>query len=278
MQTHKILDRFELLYPDNKNISDLRRSYIDKDLHSIFRLVNDENHSDLRKVILENNQWSLWKILDKYVDTRLVQSLKFFEVNEILFNQDCLSAGQIKSKLWLVEELKKLDINLGTVFLCAGWYATLATMIFESKLNVKEIRSFDNDPSCLKIAEIFNKPWVMQDWKFKPATYDIHDIDYNSFNYSVMRTNGTECKLTSSPDTIINTSCEHITNFDKWYNKIPKGKLVVLQGNDYFELIEHVNCSADQDSFSEKAPMEKTFYLGTLNLDKYKRFMKIGIK
>ena len=59
--------------------------------------------------------------------------------------------------------------------------------------------------------------------------------------------------ITDVPDTIINTSCEHIHDFELWYNKIPKGKLIILQGNDYFELNEHVNCSADQDSF-EKAP------------------------
>ena len=30
-------------------------------------------------------------------------------------------------------ELKKIGMHLGTVFLCAGWYGTLATMLFESK-------------------------------------------------------------------------------------------------------------------------------------------------
>tara|TARA_B100001057_G_C22754858_1_gene913280 strand:- start:485 stop:1321 length:837 start_codon:yes stop_codon:yes gene_type:complete len=278
METHKILDRFEMLFPLNSKVADLRRACIDKDLHSVFRLIKDDTKEDLRKIIMEDNQWSLWKILDMYVDTRFVQSLKSFEVYKLKWDEDCFSQGQIKSKLWLLHELQKTKLDLGTVFICAGWYGTLATMIFESKLNVNEIRSFDNDPSCLNIAEIFNKPWVMEDWKFKPATYDIHDIDYNSFDYSVIRTNGTECKLTSSPDTIINTSCEHITNFDKWYDKIPNGKLVILQGNDYFELDEHINCSADQDSFSEKAPMTDVLYLGTIDCDKYKRFMKIGIR
>ena len=151
-------------------------------------------------------------------------------------------------------------------------------MLFESKINVDKIRSFDIDDSCRQIAETFNKPWVLEDWKFKPVTEDIHDIDFNSHTYTVTRANGTECSLTDSPDTIINTSCEHIVNFSQWYNQIPKGRLVVLQGNDYFELNEHVNCSADQDSFSEKSPMSNTLYLGTLDCGKYKRFMKIGTK
>ena len=54
MQTHKILDRVELLFPLNSQVADLRRSFIDKDLHSIFRLMNDKNKEHLRKIILEN--------------------------------------------------------------------------------------------------------------------------------------------------------------------------------------------------------------------------------
>ena len=151
-------------------------------------------------------------------------------------------------------------------------------MIFESKINVTKIRSFDIDNSCREIAEIFNKPWVLEDWLFKPVTQDIHDIDFNSHEYTVTRADGTQCSLTDTPDTVINTSCEHIENFPQWFNKIPKGKLVVLQSNDYSDVIEHVNCSMDEKSFSEHAPMETTLYLGTLDLDKYSRFMKIGIK
>ena len=280
MQTHKILDRIELLFPLNSQVADLRRSFIDKDLHSIFRLMNDKNKEHLRKIILENNQWSLWKILDSYVDTRFIQALKSFEVNEIKYDEDCLSKGQIKSKMWLIQELKNLNLDLGVVFLCAGWYSTLATMLFESKIKVDKIRSFDIDESCVAISETFNKPWFVDNWKFKAITQDIMDIDYKThvWQYWSNKNNRMSKPITDQPDTIINTSCEHIENFSQWYNKIPKGKLVVLQSNDYSDVIEHVNCSIDEKSFSEHAPMETILYLGTLDLDKYSRFMKIGIK
>ena len=280
METHKILDRFEMLYPLNSKVADLRRACIDKDLHSVFRLIDDDTKEDLRKIILEDNQWSLWKILGSYVDTRFVQSLKSFVVNEITWDEDCFSQGQIKSKMWLLEELKKLKLDLGTVFLCAGWYGTLATMLFESKIKVDKIRSFDIDESCVEVAEIFNKPWFVDEWKFKSITDDIMNIDYDKhvWQFWSNKNNRMSRPITDVPDTIINTSCEHIHDFELWYNKIPKGKLIILQGNDYFELNEHVNCSADQDSFSEKAPMTDTLYLGTIDCGKYKRFMKIGLK
>ena len=42
MEIYEILDRFEILYPTNTKISDLRRSYNDKDISSMFRLLPDQ--------------------------------------------------------------------------------------------------------------------------------------------------------------------------------------------------------------------------------------------
>ena len=278
LEIHEILDRFELLYPASLKISDLRRSYIDRDLLSIFRLVNDDNKEDFRKLIMEHNIWKLWTLLETYSSTNFTSAFKTFYINDIKFNKDCFSRGQLYSKIWLVKELSKLDVDLGTVFLCAGWYATLATMLFESNIKVNKIRSFDIDPDVVKIAEIFNKPWVMDDWKFKPATEDIMDINYNTHSYKVKRADSTVCELIDSPNTIINTSCEHIVDFEIWYNKIPANKLVVLQSNNYFDIAEHVNCVKSLEEFKNQTPMTTELYEGELDLGKYKRFMRIGYK
>ena len=302
MQTFELLDRFELLYPTKSKLSDLRRSYIDKDLssifrllpktingdteelrkvvlehnlHSIFRLANDE---DLRKLILEDNTWKLWPVLSRYTDTQFISAFKNFFVNDTRIDTDCFSRGQLQSKLWLVDKLKKCNVDLGTVFLCAGWYATLATMIFESDIKVDKIRSFDINDTCVAIAETFNKPWVMDDWKFKATTQDILDIDYNNFCYKSIRSNGSKCDLVDTVDTIINTSCEHILDFANWYDKIPKGKLVVLQSNDFIDVDEHVNCVKDSLHFEQMAPLSKVLFTGELNIEKYTRYMRIGIR
>lgn len=302
METFELLDRFELLYPTKSKIADLRRAYIDKDfsslfrllpeqvsgdiedlrkavieqnIHSVFRLVDDD---DLRKLILEDNTWKLWPILERYVDTQFIAAFKNFYVNETEIWNDCFSRGQLQSKLWLVKELNRLDLDLGIVFLCAGWYATLATMLFESGIKIDRIRSFDIDDSCYSIAETFNKPWVKDEWRFKATTQDIFDIDFNLHTYLVKRADGSTCDLTESPNTIINTSCEHIENFANWYAKIPQGKLVILQSNNYYEVEEHVNCSKDAEEFSLSTPMSNCLYLGELQLEKYSRFMKIGYK
>jgi len=306
MEIKDIIDRFEILFSNSK-ISDLRRAYNDKDLSSIFRLIDTENvkntvneydledlrksvlernlHSifrlfpndELRKLVLEDNIWSLWRLLDKEINTQFIPSLKYLISNDINFDKDCFSQGQVKSKLWLIEELEKLNLDLGTVFLCAGWYATLATMIFESNLQIEKIRSFDIDSSCIEIAERFNKPWEIDNWKFKAVTKNIHEINYSKEFYEVIKPDGVVI-LNDSPDTIINTSCEHIENFASWYNSIPNNKLVVLQTNNYFEIEDHVNCSASLEEFEYSTPMINCLYSGSLDLPKYTRFMRIGYK
>ena len=280
METHELLDRYELLFPTNSKLSDLRRSYIDKDLSSIFRIVTDTNKENLRKVVMEDNIWKLWPLLDSIVQTQFTPAMKNFFANNIEIDKDCFSRGQLQSKLWLVDELKKCNVDLGTVFLCAGWYATLATMLFESSIKVDKIRSFDIDPSCVDIAEVFNKPWFVDQWRFKSITQDIMDIDYNkhTWQYWSNANNRMSYPISDSPNTIINTSCEHIENFEEWYDKIPKGKLIVLQSNNFFEVEEHVNCSSSLKNFSNTAPMTTVLYKGELELEKYTRFMKIGIK
>ena len=190
---------------------------------------------------------------------------------------DMFSKGQMDSKRWLVDSLIEINIDLGTIFLCAGWYGSLATFLFESGLSIEKIRSFDIDPSCAGVADTFNRSWTMDNWRFKASTLDICNMTF-PLNYSTNRASGTSCELTDMPDTIINTSCEHINNFSDWYSSLPVNTLLVMQSNDFFEIDEHVNCSKDLNDFDRLVPMSRVLYLDELELPKYSRFMKIGYK
>ena len=260
------------LLPGNE---DLRKAVLEDNMHSIFRLVGNE---DLKKAVMDDNIWSLFRLLKYKSSTYFVDAFKNFETNDIQIDEDCFSRGQLRSKLWLVDELKKCNVELGKVFLCAGWYATLATMLFESDIKIDFIRSFDVDPDVWKIAEVFNKPWVADNWKFKASTEDIHEIRFVEHIYDVNKTDGTTQRLWTTPDTVINTSCEHINNFDSWYDSIAYGSLVIMQSNNYFEINEHVNCHETLESFAKQVPLGEELYSGELELEKYKRFMRIGYK
>ena len=97
--------------------------------------------------------------------------LKAFKFNHNKL-KDALSEGQLNSKLWLLDKIKGID--LGTVFICAGWYGVLATMMFEDEnVYVDKIRSFDIDDDCWKVAEDLNEPWKADNWTFKATTLDI---------------------------------------------------------------------------------------------------------
>ena len=191
--------------------------------------------------------------------------------------KDLFSIGQMESKRWLVNELQKLNLPLGLTYMCAGWYGSLAVFLLESGLIIHKIRSFDIDPDCAPVADTFNRSFVMDEWMFKASTMDILDMTYPNVYYT-HRSDGSTVKLSEMPNTIINTSCEHIKNFDRWYKQIPSGTLVVLQSNNYYEIEEHVNCVEDQEELDFLTPMSDTLYLGTLTLEKYNRYMKIGYK
>ena len=338
LQPKEILDRFELMNPNVTVLQDVRRSILDKDESSIFRVLGElsqqkilveelrkttmevNGHSlfrllesglgiateDIRRAFLEKNLHSVFRILEKIDpnndkidlyrkallnETHMYEILKLFIDSHLLTTirkieerytdidiHDCFSRGQLQSKMWLINELKKTSLGLGTVFICAGWYGSLASLLFEKGFTLDKIRSFDIDPSCAKIAEELNRPYVMENWKFKASTKDILDLKLSGDHYTTVKSNGDEEELFDEPDTIINTSCEHIENWTSWWNLIPEGKKVVLQVNNYSELPEHVNCVQNVEEFKEIAPLSTVLFEGGINLGKYTRFMLIGIK
>jgi len=189
--------------------------------------------------------------------------------------EDCLSSGQIKSKLWLIDKLLDLKIDIGVVFILGGWYGTLAKFMLESTLNLNRICSFDIDDSCHEIAETINRSFVMDGWKFKATTFDIFNMKI-PFKYETLRRDGSSVSLEDYPDTIINTSCEHMNN--SWYDIIPYSTLCILQSNDFIEIEDHINCVEDIEDMKTKYPMEELMYEGKVNLDGYTRYMLIGYK
>ena len=280
-----------------KHDDDLRKAVMEKNLHSIFRLLDnddlrkavlDENLysisrllpelQDEMKVVLHNDEFALWRVLENYTNSSLIKPLKQLISSNTDFDKDCISRGQLKSKSWLLQVVKDLHVKLGNVYLCAGWYATIVPLLVEQGIEFKSIRSFDIDPKVWKIAEIFNKNLVADGWRFKAQTLDINQLGYDGFEYKTTKSNGDIETLKDSANTIINTSCEHIKNFSEWYAKIPKGKLVILQSNNFFEIDEHVNCVNDLDDFASMSPMSQLLYEGELKLEKYTRYMRIGYK
>lgn len=206
--------------------------------------------------------------------------------------EDALSRGQIQSKRWLVDELEKalypedqaeqittrMDRFWKKVYICASWYGILGDMLLDrfGPDLIGQIRGLDMDPGAVEVANRLIKHWD-ENWKFKSAVADIRELNFKDDELTFVRADGEEVVRTDTPSMVINTSCEHIEGFEDWFNSIPRGKLVVLQSNDYFGHPEHVNCSEDLDAFADQTPLRTVLFSGTLPLYKYNRFMRIGI-
>ena len=170
--------------------------------------------------------------------------------------------GQLRSKVWLVEKLEEM---IGTYYnpvklvIHGGWNGVLASLIFNSKINVSHITSLDIDHKCEEVASTVNKRQEMEG-RFTAVTRDMTIYDYDA-------------------DVVINTSCEHLTNgaYYRWLDLVPDNALIVLQSNNYFDLEEHISCVNDLDEFKKWSGIE-VLWGDTLELPKYNRFMLIGKK
>ena len=218
---------------------------------------------------------------EKYtIPLNLKNMIKNFEGKVLT---DSFSRGQLRSKIWASDTIKDLDIDLGDmVYVCAGWYGVLPAILFERN-KVTNIRSFDIDKSCSLPAETLNRSYTQNDWQLKASTMDVNNLIYTGeFMYETLKYNGDEEMITDDtpPTCVINTSCEHIVDFDKWWAGIPDGMLVIMQNNDFDdEDHEHADDTVTSlEEFSKRLNVSETLYEGTLALEEYNRYMVIGIK
>jgi len=170
---------------------------------------------------------------------------------------DAFWSGQLKSKEWLITNLRNHVTKFVTIDIHGGWVGVLASMLFQSNVPILNIRSIDNDPVCEPIAVNMNKIEEMTG-RFRAVTADM-------------------CAIRSDADVVINTSCEHITQdqYDLWLSGMPYSSLLILQSNNY-DIPEHVRTANTLEQFKEQCHLEQIYWAGELELPLYTRFMIIG--
>jgi hypothetical protein len=169
---------------------------------------------------------------------------------------DAFWSGQLKSKEWLIANLRSNVKQFVSIDIHGGWVGVLASMIFQSDVPVINIRSIDIDPTCEPIAINMNKIEETVG-KFRAVTADM-------------------CAIRSDADVIINTSCEHITQdqYDLWLSGIPHSSLLVLQSNNY-DIPEHIRIANTLEEFKSQCNID-VLWEGELHLPLYTRWMIIG--
>lgn len=171
---------------------------------------------------------------------------------------DAFWSGQLKSKEWLITNLRKNVSSFVSIDIHGGWVGVLASMLFQSDVPVINIRSVDIDPACEPIAINMNK--------IEETIGKFHAVTADMVN------------LRSDADVVINTSCEHITQeqYDLWLSGMPQNSLIVLQSNNY-DIPEHVRTAKDLEEFKTQCDID-VIWAGELELPLYTRWMVIGKK
>ena len=170
------------------------------------------------------------------------------------------TTSQLQGKLWLINELQKLDLKFTKVCLIGGWFAQFITPLIFDNFKVDIIHNYDIDEDAQKISYKFNRRYKEEG------------------KYKAIRTNTLIHPLKEEYDIIINTSCEHMYPMKKFRELNPNLKSwFVLQSTNEDKFDDHINCVNNTKELVEQGKLKQVLYEGQLTLDNgMTRFMVIG--
>ena len=170
------------------------------------------------------------------------------------------TTSQLQGKLWLINELQKLDLKFTKVCLVGGWFAQLITPLLFDNFKVDIIHNYDIDEDAQLISYKFNR-------RYKEVG-----------KYKAIRTNTLIHPLKEEYDLVINTSCEHMYPMKKFRELNPELKSwFVLQSTNETKFDDHINCVNSTKELAEQGELKQILYEGQLTLDNgMTRFMVIG--
>lgn len=229
-------------------------------LAAYIRIINRKNPSD-----------KIFRAIGNYIK----------ENNDSDAMQDAMSRSQIRSKIWLIDELLKIKNSFHNVAIMAGWFGQLCS-VYDKKITYRKIRIIELDKSACELSDYSFNLSNLENYKIKSIHADINKLilHKNGYEWSVENfKDGTSYNEKFLPDLIINTSAEHMT--EEWFHQIrfkelESNPIVAIQSNNMFDGEGHVNCVHSIDHMKKKFPMKEILFEGELQLKGYKRVMLIG--
>ena len=177
---------------------------------------------------------------------------------------DSSTTSQLQGKLWLVNELQKLDLKFSNVCIIGGWFAQFITPLMFDNFDINFIHNWDIDQDAKQISYKFNRRYKEQG-TYVAITSNLLEKSWSKFRKS-------------NYDLIINTSCEHMypmkkvrelnLNLKSWF---------VLQSTNEDKFDDHINCVNSTKELAEQGQLKQVLYEGQITLDNgMTRFMVIG--
>lgn len=165
------------------------------------------------------------------------------------------------SKIWLLENLAKVRNKISTMYVLGAWYGNLAFMI--------------NHYQNMHVDKIIN---VEIDKKFLSTSKKLLDLaGADNVEYMLKDSNQLDYRQLDKNSVVVNSSLTDMPGRD-WYDNIPRGTLLVLQGRDH----DPNRNFPTPDDILDLYPLRKVAYQGSLNLQdpetQYTRTMVIGFK
>jgi len=224
----------------------------------------------------------LFKYLNEKIEDYFLKDIAYLLKKTPKINlNDFLSKGQVDSKIWLVEELKKYSelnsLNLNSIAIYGSWYGFLVPFLYENFSDLTCVRGFDIDAQSNYRAEVLLQRYLHNKWKFKTVTQDVENLmpigASGKLMYSCINEFNQKIKETTKFELIINTSAEHMS--DKWLSNLRKEQFVCLQTNNMHDTIGHINTF---NSYEEAKEHYRNFgqilWAGKRPLmDRYERYM-----
>lgn len=176
------------------------------------------------------------------------------EVNWI----DALSRNQIRSKIWLIEQVKKQGwFDAEEIVMVGGWIGMIPFLASNLGLRLNDIINIDMDQKCHAAALVLNR---RLHGSFINVGEDVRSLDFSQKSNAL----------------IIDTIVEHFENHGDWLKTLPKGTRVVLQSNDMFGLPDHVNCHNNLEEFVDDCDLAEISWQGQLEQIGCTRYMILG--
>lgn len=287
---------------ENKDVKDLIHGFIKSEndlvkykalLNYVGQNIENQSLSDLSKAIsrsidskdFENDfiKYYLAMLDRRYSSDKLfrgINNLIKSDVKRTIIN-DIFSRGQIRSKIWLIEELMKIETKYDNVLVLAGWFGQFKS-IYEKKCTYSKMRIVEIDKHACETSDYIFNLSNLENHKVKSVLADINNLTLykNGYEWSVSNFKDKNVYQEKfSPNLIINTSAEHMT--EEWFHQIRFKELetdpiIAIQSNNLFDIPEHVNCVYSIDHMKKKFPLSRILYEGELQLKGYKRVMLIG--
>jgi len=226
----------------------------------------------LLSCIIDNDIVLFGKVVSSYYNDYQAEHINKLAIainNSLDLNwKDALSRNQVKSKLWLIEKIVRfkfvprrtntiLSIDTTATIVVGGWVGLIPFLCSLQELNLGQVINVDIDTGVHNAAIDLNGN---RHNTFENSGTSIQEFDFEKYSKVL----------------VIDTIVEHFENHGEWVSTLPKGTMVILQGNDMFDVPDHVNCHNSLEEFLGVSGLNTVIWSGELTLPKCTRFMTIG--